>query len=34
MKNDIVEIIIEDDEDILELIEYHLTSEGYVVNVE
>ena len=32
MKNDIIEIIIiEDDEDILELIEYHLTSEGYVV---
>jgi len=32
MQNNAIEIIIiEDDEDILELIEYHLTSEGYVV---
>lgn len=32
MQNNTIEIIIiEDNEDILELIEYHLTSEGYVV---
>jgi DNA-binding response OmpR family regulator len=32
MQNHAIEIIIiEDDEDILELIEYHLTSEGYIV---
>ena len=31
MQNSIEIIVIEDEEDILELIEYHLTSEGYAV---
>ena len=31
MQNSIEIIVIEDEEDILELIEYHLTSEGYTV---
>jgi len=31
MQNNIEIIVIEDEEDILELIEYHLTSEGYAV---